>query len=155
MTWPEPGTHCSGQAQHIRASAKPRSHGHLASGPCDTCRRCRVGAGRSGPSASCSHPYPCRESGPRPRAKPNTVEAASSPSLAASAAARRANSTARYMPYSVYNSRPTYASSPTPTGASGSRPVAFRRIGQAAGRASAGSALASYCTHGIHVRRAD
>ena len=60
------------------------------------------------------------------------MEAASPPSFAGSSTARRADSTARYMPYSLYNNRPAWASPPSPTSASGSKPVALRHTGQTA-----------------------
>ena len=137
MTWSAPGIHCSAEAQWTKASAKPRSHGHPARRPYGSCRGSRTGAGRSGPSASCSHLYPRRESGPRPHAGPSTVEAASPPSRAASSAARQADSAARYIPYNQYSCCPAWGSLSSPTRASGTKPMPLRHTGHAIGSASA------------------
>ena len=66
----------------------------------------QAGAQLSTPSASCPHLYPYHESGPRPRAGPNTVEVASRPNFTASSAAWGADNITTYMPCRLYSSCP-------------------------------------------------
>ena len=77
------------------------------------------------------------------------------PTVSPHSAARRADGTARYIPYSRYSNRPAWASSRSPTKASGSKPVALRHTSHAAGNARIGGDLTSCSTHGIHARCAE